>query len=85
MAHGGLRHNAGRKPDKIKKLEQEIAGRVLSELDEESSWGELVRDKDPNIRLKALIYLSDRQYGKAKETLKHEGEVNLKQSLIVDL
>jgi hypothetical protein len=47
----------------------ELAQKILQATNESRKWGELLDSKDQNIVLKAMIYLSDRAYGKAPQAV----------------
>jgi hypothetical protein len=55
----------------------EMAVAILQATDEVRAWAELLKSKDENIKLKALIYLSDRAYGKAPQAVEITGEGSL--------
>jgi hypothetical protein len=84
---GGKRPGAGRKPSTLKavlakcgKLDAEA---LFLRIKGKEKWEALVNSKDENIRLRALIYLTDRAYGKVAQPLEHSGEVtvNLAESI----
>jgi hypothetical protein len=50
----------------------EMAVAILAATDEMRTWAELLKSKDENIKLKALIYLSDRAYGKPTQEVRVE-------------
>lgn len=70
---GGKRPGAGRKPSTIKgiakKLPKESAELLLAEINARSKWLSLANSKDERIVLETLKYLSDRAYGKARQTI----------------
>jgi hypothetical protein len=72
-ARGGKRPGAGRKPSTIKgitkKLPRESAELLLAEINANSMWLVLAKSKDERIRLETLKYLTDRAYGKARQSI----------------
>jgi len=78
---GGHRPNAGRKSNAEKLLDQQEAAKSLAswftpEL-QKSKWQALLASNDEQVQIKALGYLSDRLYGKAAQSMKVEGEIEL--------
>ena len=72
---GGPRPGAGRKPDYFKKLgiKPISAHELLQALDIPKIIGDLINDRNPQIRLATLTMLLNRAYGLPKET----GELNV--------
>jgi hypothetical protein len=72
-SRGGKRPGAGRKPSTIKgitkKLPRESAELLLSEINAQSKWIALANSKDERIALETLKYLTDRAYGKARQSI----------------
>jgi hypothetical protein len=70
---GGRRLGAGRKPTTIKgiakKLPRETADLLLTEINANSKWIVLANSKDERIRLETLKYLTDRAYGKPRQSI----------------
>jgi hypothetical protein len=70
---GGKRPGAGRKPSTIKgiakKLPRESAEVLLAEINANSKWVSLANSADERIVLDTLKYLSDRAYGKARQSI----------------
>jgi hypothetical protein len=70
---GGKRPGAGRKPSTVKgiakRLPKESAELLLAEINAHSKWLALANSKDERIVLEALKYLSDRAYGKARQSI----------------
>jgi hypothetical protein len=70
---GGRRPGAGRKPSTIKgiakKLPRESAELLLAEINANSKWVVLANSKDERISLETLKYLTDRAYGKARQSI----------------
>jgi len=64
---------AGRKPSTIKgiakKLPKESAELLLAELNANSKWVSLANSDDERIQLEILKYLTDRAYGKARQSI----------------
>lgn len=84
---GGYRRGAGRPPREVEKRQLEIARAVFGEggPDEVEIWRQLVlQEENLQVRLAAMIYLSDRKYGKA--TLPITAPVNfiMRDSLVGD-
>jgi len=78
MARGGKRPGAGRKPLPLTVVRRAVgtfnkatAAEILATINELETWGQLLQDEDPNIRLKAVMYLTDRRDGKAEQTIRH--------------
>jgi hypothetical protein len=75
---GGKRPGAGRKPSTIrgiaKKLPRLSAELLLAEINANSKWVALANSPDPRIVLETLKYLTDRAYGKARQTIEASGE-----------
>src|SRR5215469_16463715 len=67
--HGGKRTGAGRKPNFLKNLGMPpaTANEILSHFDLPRLWASLLNCKSEETRLKALVYLYDRVYGKPLE------------------
>jgi hypothetical protein len=88
MAHGGKRENAGRKPSTFKGVAKKLgkfqAEVLLSKINGNQRWIELATSDDENVSLKAMIYLTDRAYGKAIQPLNHSGTVTLEQLIASD-
>jgi hypothetical protein len=72
-SRGGKRPGAGRKPSTIrgiaKKLPRESAELVLAEINANSKWVALANSSDERIVLETLKYLTDRAYGRARQSL----------------
>ena len=83
---GGKRPGAGRKPSTIKgiakKLPKESAEILLVEINANSKWISLANSKDERIVLEALKYLSDRAYGKARQSIEASGQGNVEVVLV---
>ena len=82
---GGHRPNAGRKSNAEKLLDQQEAAKSLAnwftpEL-QKSKWQSLLQNPDPQVQYKAVSYLSDRLYGKAAQSMKVEGEMQIEVSV----
>jgi hypothetical protein len=81
--NGGKRPGAGRKPKKIstivKKLPKDTAAMILSEINENRAWLDLLQSDDLRIRLESLKYLTDRRDGKARQgmDLTHDGTLRV--------
>ena len=75
--HGGKRKGAGRKPSTLKGvlkcLPKQSAELILQEINAQQKWKDLLGCPDLNIQLKALMYLTDRAYGKAAQAIEHSG------------
>lgn len=77
MPHGGARPNSGRKSKQellldAKNHAKAVAGFFSLEV-QESTWREILSSDDENVKLKALIYLTDKMYGKAHQALQITG------------
>lgn len=70
---GGKRVGAGRKPGSITSLKKISATEILAGIDEYAVWNGFVRSEDENVALKAMIYLTDRRDGKAKQLIEASG------------
>jgi len=70
---GGKRPGAGRKASTIKgiakKLPAETAELLLSEIKAHSKWIMLANSKDERIVLETVKYLTDRAYGRARQSV----------------
>jgi hypothetical protein len=78
---GGKRTGAGRKPGSFKKaVRRYTAEDILGAINEIKEWKPLLQSENEKIKLTALIYLTDRRDGKARQpitgsdggTLQHE-------------
>jgi hypothetical protein len=73
MASGGKRQGAGRKPSTIKGLVKHLgkfdAEALFVKIKGREKWEELAESDDENVRLKTLIYLTDRAYGKVSQPI----------------
>jgi len=69
----GKRPGAGRKPSTIKgiakKLPAETAELLLSEIKAHAKWIMLANSKDERIVLETVKYLTDRAYGRARQSI----------------
>src|SRR6516165_1244518 len=78
---GGKRPGAGRKPSTIKgiarKLPGETAELLLFEIKAQSKWVALANSKDERIALETLKYLTDRAYGKARQSIEATATSNV--------
>ena len=82
---GGKRAGSGRKPSTIKgvtkRLPKETADLILTEIKANQKWIDLAKSKDERIQLDTLKYLTDRAYGKARQSVDmnadHSGEINV--------
>jgi len=74
---GGKRPGAGRKPSTIKgivkKLPRFSAELLLAEINANSKWLILATSDDERIVLETLKYLTDRAYGKARQSVETSG------------
>jgi hypothetical protein len=66
---GGARKGAGRKSNATKLLEAQFLCPWFTERFQTAQWNSLLSDKDSTIRLNALKYLTDRVYGRARESI----------------
>lgn len=77
MAKGGKRAGAGRKPSTLKGLVKKLgkfdAEALLAKINQNQKWQQLANSEDQRIVLETLKYLSDRAYGKAKQTIEGAG------------
>lgn len=65
---GGKRVGAGRKPGSPKKqVRGYTAADILAAIDEINEWKPLLQSENEKIKLTALIYLTDRRDGKARQ------------------
>jgi len=71
---GGKRPGAGRKSNAKKFLEAQFLCPWFTEKFQTGQWNSLLCDSDPNVRLNAMKYLTDRVYGKAKERVETTGD-----------
>jgi hypothetical protein len=75
---GGKRPGAGRKPSTVKGIAKRLpklsAELLLVEIDANSKWVTLANSPDPRIVLETLKYLTDRAYGKARQTVETSGD-----------
>jgi hypothetical protein len=73
---GGRRPGAGRKPSTIRgivrRLPKDTAELVLAEINANHKWVELARSKDERIVLEVLKYLTDRAYGRPRQSVEVE-------------
>jgi hypothetical protein len=71
-SRGGRRPGAGRKPSTLKgiakMLPRECSELILAEINANQKWKALCNSKKESIALEALKYLTDRAYGKAKQS-----------------
>jgi hypothetical protein len=78
VGRGGRRPGAGRKPctikGMVKQLPKDSAELILAEIKANQKWLDLANSEDENIQLKVLMYLTDRAYGKAKQSMQATGE-----------
>jgi hypothetical protein len=81
MANGGKRPGAGRKSKAALLLDQERVAKNLADWFtpdlQKSVWNKLIKSEDQNVQYKAVSYLSDRLYGKAAQSMKIEGEMEV--------
>lgn len=88
MPRGGKRENAGRKPCTIKGLAKHLgkfdAELILAKINGGQKWIQLATSEDENVSLKAMIYLTDRAYGKPPQELKHTGKLTLEKLITSD-
>lgn len=72
-SRGGRRTGAGRKPSTLKGIVRMLpkvsAELILAEINANQKWKELCNSKKESIALEALKYLTDRAYGKPKQSL----------------
>lgn len=77
-ARGGSRKGAGRKPCTIKaivkKMSKDSAHLILAEIKANSKWKTLAESPDERIQLEVLKYLTDRAFGKAKQSVEATGK-----------
>jgi|SRR5882724_2238162 len=65
---GGKRVGAGRKPGTTKKAVRRYSAEdILGAVDEIKEWTPLLQSENEKIKLTALIYLTDRRDGKARQ------------------
>jgi hypothetical protein len=80
-ARGGKRIGAGRKSNAEKLLDAQNAASSLASWFtpeyQKSKWQALLNSEDEAIVAKAVAYLSDRLYGKAAQSMKIEGEMEV--------
>jgi hypothetical protein len=75
---GGKRPGAGRKPNYFERLQikpmtaAEILAKCCNEVD---AWKWFLTHKDPDIRLKAFVYLTDRRDGKPRQAVDVSGGI----------
>src|SRR5713226_5559061 len=67
---GGKRTGAGRKPGKVQKVVRRYTAEdILDAIDEIVEWKPLLQSENEKIKLTALIYLTDRRDGKARQPI----------------
>lgn len=71
---GGKRAGAGRKSNAQKLIEGGFVAPWFTQEFQEIKWRALVNSDDENVSLKAMCYLSDRLFGKAKQEVEHSGK-----------
>jgi hypothetical protein len=80
---GGSRPGSGRKPTRFKRIvRMYTAEAILSEINEIKVWKELLLSKNERVKISALMYLTDKRDGKARQpitgadggAIKHEHE-----------
>ena len=77
-SRGGKRKGAGRKPCTIsgveKKMARDTAHLILAKIKANQKWVDLAESDDPRIRFEVLRYLTDRAYGRPKQSVEHSGK-----------
>src|SRR5258708_37996043 len=67
---GGKRAGAGRKRGKVQKVVRRYTAEdILDAIDEIVEWKPLLQSENEKIKLTALIYLTDRRDGKARQPI----------------
>lgn len=76
-ARGGKRPGAGRKPNYFKRLATKplTAAEILAQFDERGAWKRFLTHPDPEIALKAQMYLTDRRDGKPRQAVDVSGGI----------
>jgi hypothetical protein len=65
---GGKRAGAGRKPGKVQKVVRRYTAEdILGAINEIKEWKPLLQSENEKIKITALIYLTDRRDGKARQ------------------
>lgn len=76
-SRGGKRAGAGRKPSTLKgvlkNLSSDTAELILQKIKAEDKWVKLAGSRDERIQLETLKYLTDRAFGKPKQSMEHSG------------
>ena len=79
---GGKRPGAGRKSNAAKLLEAGFVADWFTQEFQEIKWNQLVTSKDESVALRAMAYLTDRLYGKAKQQHEVSGDLGIKTVII---
>jgi transposase-like protein len=84
-SRGGKRSGAGRKPSTIKGVlkhcAKDTSDLILDKIKANQKWIELCNSEDENIRYKALAYLTDRAFGKPKQSMEMSGNLEISSTL----
>jgi len=78
---GGKRPGAGRKSNAVKLQEAGFVADWFTAEFQEIKWNQLVNSKDEMVALRAMAYLTDRLYGKAKQ--QHEISSDLRIQTVI--
>lgn len=82
---GGARPGSGRKPRIVKAIEKGVAYAILSPEFEKKKWTRLLDSEDERVVLESLKYLTDRRDGKAPQSVKVDGEIEVIGRVVVNL
>lgn len=72
--NGGARPGAGRKPNAVKLFEAQFAAPFFGPERQATIWNRLLKSEDDKIVIDATKYLTDRIYGKARQSVEVTGE-----------
>lgn len=73
MGHGGRRPGAGAKPRTVTREKIDFYHSLLTQTERYDLWRKHLFSDDPRVALNALVYVTDRELGKAAQSLKHSG------------
>jgi hypothetical protein len=73
LGHGGKRPGAGAKPRAVAEAKKDFYGSLLTPIERRELWRKYLFSEDNRTGLSALTYITDREEGKAAQSLKHSG------------
>jgi len=73
--HGGKRLGSGRKSNKAKELGIKFFEGVCSDADLKAILRKHLSSENPKISFEAAVWLADHKFGKAPQTLEHDGKI----------